>query len=72
MATGRVKWWNQSKGYGFISAQDGTDCFAHYSEIEGTGFRNLSEGAQVSYTPVTTDKGVKATDIRIVEVSPAR
>ncbi|MBI5049972.1 MAG: cold-shock protein [Nitrospirae bacterium] len=67
MATGKVKWFNQSKGFGFITQDDGgDDVFAHYSEIKGDGFKNLAEGDAVSFEVVKGDKGLKA--INIVKV----
>ncbi len=63
MATGTVKWFNESKGFGFITQEDGADVFAHYSEIQGNGFKNLAEGESVSFDVVEGDKGLKATNI---------
>jgi CspA family cold shock protein len=64
MAKGTVKWFNESKGFGFITQDDGgADVFAHYSEIKGDGFRNLTEGDVVSFDVVQGDKGLKATNI---------
>jgi len=64
MAKGTVKWFNESKGFGFITQDDGgADVFAHYSEIQGDGFRNLSEGDAVSFEVVQGDKGLKAVNI---------
>ena len=66
MFQGTVKWFNESKGYGFISRDDGGDVFAHYSAIDGNGFKTLSEGDMVSFEVVEGDKGPKA--INIVKV----
>lgn len=63
MANGTVKWFNESKGFGFITQEDGPDVFAHYSEIQGEGFKNLVEGESVSFEVVEGDKGLKATNI---------
>ena len=64
MANGTVKWFNESKGFGFITQDDGgPDVFAHYSEIKGEGFRNLVEGDVVSFDIVEGEKGPKATNI---------
>jgi CspA family cold shock protein len=63
MVKGTVKWFNESKGYGFITREDGGDVFAHYSAIEGNGFKTLAEGDKVSFDVVNGDKGPKATNI---------
>ncbi len=63
MANGTVKWFNESKGFGFITQDDGADVFAHYSEIHGDGFKSLAEGDVVSFDIVEGDKGLKATNI---------
>lgn len=63
MAKGTVKWFNESKGYGFITQDDGGDVFAHYSAIAGDGFRTLSEGDVVSFDVTEGDKGPKALNI---------
>lgn len=63
MAKGTVKWFNESKGYGFITREDGTDVFAHYSEIQGNGFKSLVEGDEVTFDVVDGDKGLKAANI---------
>lgn len=64
MAKGTVKWFNESKGFGFITQEDGgADVFAHYSEIQGEGFKNLAEGDVVSFDVVEGEKGPKAVNI---------
>ncbi len=63
MSNGTVKWFNESKGFGFITQDDGGDVFAHYSEIQGDGFKSLAEGDLVSFDVVEGDKGPKATNI---------
>ncbi len=63
MASGTVKWFNESKGFGFISQDSGPDVFAHYSEIAGEGFRTLHEGDRVSFEIVQGEKGPKAKNI---------
>jgi len=63
MATGRVKWFNESKGYGFISQDDGEDVFVHYSEIQGDGFRTLYEEQEVTFEVTQGNKGLQATNV---------
>jgi CspA family cold shock protein len=63
MAKGTVKWFNESKGFGFITQDEGGDVFAHYSAISGNGFKTLAEGDAVSFDVVTGDKGPKAANI---------
>jgi cold shock protein len=68
MAMGKVKWFNDQKGYGFITPDDGSrDLFVHYSEIQGEGFKSLQEGQAVEYEKVEADKGPKATKVRPVQ-----
>ncbi|MBC7236035.1 MAG: cold shock domain-containing protein [Chloroflexi bacterium] len=61
---GTVKWFNTEKGWGFISRQGEKDVFVHYSAIEGTGFRNLSEGELVEFEVVDTPKGPEAANVK--------
>jgi CspA family cold shock protein len=64
MAKGTVKWFNEAKGYGFITREDGPDIFAHYSAIESQqGFKTLAEGNSVSFDVVEDGKGPKASNI---------
>ncbi len=63
MAEGTVKWFNESKGFGFITADGGEDVFAHYSEILSNGFKTLAEGDRVSFELLTSPKGPKASKI---------
>lgn len=65
MATGTVKWFNDSKGFGFITPDEGgEDLFAHFSAIQGQGFRTLAEGQRVSFDVTTGQKGKQAGNIR--------
>ena len=57
MAQGTVKWFNESKGYGFITADEGKDVFVHFSAIQGEGFKTLNEGQKVSFDVVNGEKG---------------
>ena len=64
--TGQVKWFNEAKGYGFIERESGGDVFAHFSAIQGTGFKTLSEGQTVEFTVTQGQKGPQAEDIVVV------
>ena len=65
MATGKVKWFNDQKGFGFISSDDGAkDIFVHHSVIEGQGFRTLQDGESVEYEAEDGPKGMKATRVK--------
>ena len=61
--TGKIKWFNDAKGYGFIERLDGDDVFVHYSAIAGTGFRSLSEGQEVEFEVVDGPKGKQAANV---------
>ncbi|MBQ7577148.1 MAG: cold-shock protein [Fretibacterium sp.] len=63
MAQGTVKWFNESKGYGFITADEGKDVFVHYSAIQGEGFKTLNEGQKVSFDIVNGEKGPQAANV---------
>jgi CspA family cold shock protein len=66
MATGKVKWFNDSKGFGFITASDGQDAFVHYGDIVGEGFKSLAEGDEVEFEMTQGPKGPKAVNVRKV------
>ena len=64
VAKGTVKWFNESKGYGFIQGEDGVDIFVHFSGISGSGFRSLQEGQQVEFEVTEGPKGPQASDVK--------
>ena len=64
MAIGTVKWFNNSKGWGFITLTDGSEAFVHYTDIEGDGFRALYVGDEVEFEIADSDRGVKAISVR--------
>lgn len=63
MASGKVKWFNETKGFGFIQQDSGDDVFVHYSAIQGKGFKTLREGQQVDFDVVKGPKGLKADNV---------
>ena len=63
MEQGTVKWFNASKGYGFIQRETGDDVFVHYKSINGTGYRTLKQGEQVEFELQETEKGLQATNV---------
>jgi CspA family cold shock protein len=63
MAKGTVKWFNDSKGFGFITKEDGEDIFVHHTSITGSGFKSLSEGQEVTFDVEKGPKGLHATNV---------
>lgn len=66
MCTGKVKWFNAEKGYGFITTDEGKDVFVHYSSIQTDGFRSLEEGQTVTFEIVEGDRGQQAANVTVV------
>jgi CspA family cold shock protein len=64
MATGTVKWFNDAKGFGFITQDEGGDVFVHHSAIQGNGFKSLSEGQKVEFEVVKGQKGLAAANVK--------
>ncbi len=62
---GKVKWFNEAKGYGFIECEEGGDIFVHYTAIEGEGFRTLKEGQEVEFEVRESDKGLQAARVTV-------
>ena len=65
MARGRVKWFNEKKGFGFIEQEGGTDVFVHFSAIKSEGFKTLAEGQQVEFEVIQDAKGAKAQNVTV-------
>jgi len=63
MASGKVKWFNDSKGFGFIEVDDGTDVFVHHNDIQGEGYKTLAEGDSVTFEVVQGEKGPRAQNV---------
>ena len=63
MSQGKVKWFNESKGYGFIESDEGEDYFVHFSEIQGEGFKTLKEGQEVEFEKTMGKKGPQASKV---------
>jgi len=66
VANGKVKWFNNAKGYGFIEQDGGSDVFVHYSAIQGAGYRSLEEGQQVEFEISQGPKGPQAANVRLI------
>jgi CspA family cold shock protein len=69
MASGKIKWFDNKKGFGFIAQSSGQDVFVHHTSITGQGFKTLNEGDEVSFEVVPSEKGLKAQNVQ--RVSPA-
>jgi CspA family cold shock protein len=67
MANGKVKWFDNKKGFGFIEGEDGKDVFVHHSVIEAKGFRTLAEGEVVNYELIQSEKGMKAKSVQRIQ-----
>ena len=66
MSTGKVKWFNAEKGYGFIKTEEGKDIFVHYSSIQADGYRTLEENQTVTFDVVESDRGQQASNVVVV------
>jgi CspA family cold shock protein len=67
MASGKVKWFDNKKGFGFIAQNSGQDVFVHHTSIAGAGFKTLNEGDEVSFDVIPSDKGLKAQNVQRVQ-----
>ena len=65
-ATGQVKWFNETKGFGFLEQDGGKDVFVHFSAIQGSGFKALAEGQRVEFDVVQGDKGPQAANVELI------
>ena len=70
MASGKVKWFDNTHGFGFIVQESGQDVFVHYSAIEGTGFKTLVQGEDVDFDVITGEKGLKAEHVKRLAPPP--
>ena len=70
MATGKVKWFDPKKGFGFVVNDDGKDVFIHYTSIDGEGFRCLKNGETVEYDQLDSDKGLQGRNVGISDIMP--
>lgn len=67
MERGTVKWFNESKGFGFIERENKEDVFVHFSAIQGEGYKTLSEGQTVEFEIVKSQKGIQASNVHVIE-----
>ena len=67
MPQGTVKWFNDTKGFGFLQSDDGQDIFVHHSDIQADGFRSLTEGTRVEFEMVQSEKGPKALNVHMID-----
>ena len=72
METGKVKWFNESKGFGFIEWEGGKDLFVHFSSITGEGFKTLNEGDEVEFVVEDSPKGPRAGNVRVTSSAPSQ